>query len=66
MSRWERAAARLHVGRGRPTTTRSTRTRTDVRVGRLVPSAELLIAIGIVLVFFGGFAAFIAALALTR
>ena len=36
------------------------------RFGRLVPSAEMVICLGIVLVFVGGFAAFIAALALTR
>lgn len=36
------------------------------RIGRLVPSSELLIAIAVVLVFVGGFAAFIAYLALTR
>ncbi len=36
------------------------------RLNRLLPSYELLIAIGIVLVFVGGYAAFIAFLALTR
>ena len=36
------------------------------RVNRLLPSYELLIAIGIVLVFVGGYAAFLAFLALTR
>ena len=36
------------------------------RFGRLVPSAEILICAGIVLFFFGSFAAFIALLAMTR
>jgi E3 ubiquitin-protein ligase DOA10 len=36
------------------------------RIGRLLPTSELLVAGTIVLVFVGGFAAFIAALALTR
>ena len=40
----------------------------DDRVGvnRLLPSAELLVAVGIVAVFVGGFAGFIALLVLTR
>lgn len=65
MSRWERASARLtwdevsnHY--------EEYEDENHVRPGRLVPSAELLICCGIVLVFFGGFAAFIAFLALTR
>jgi hypothetical protein len=37
-----------------------------LRLNRLLPSYELLVAIGIVLVFVGGYAAFIAFLALTR
>ena len=36
------------------------------RFGRLLPSCELLVAVGIVLVFVAGYAAFIAFLALTR
>jgi hypothetical protein len=36
------------------------------RFGRLLPSYELLVAVGIALVFVGGYAAFIAFLALTR
>ena len=36
------------------------------RFGRLVPSHDLLVATAIVLVFVGGYAAFIAFLALTR
>ena len=40
----------------------------DDRVGvnRLLPSTELMVAVGIVAVFVGGFAGFIALLALTR
>lgn len=37
-----------------------------VRLNRLVPSAELLIAVAIVVVVVGGYAGFIAYLALTR
>jgi hypothetical protein len=40
--------------------------RDRVRPGRLVPSFELLVAALVVLVFVGGFAALILALALTR
>lgn len=40
--------------------------RSRVRLGHLLPSSELLIAGAIVLVFLGGFAGFIAFLALTR
>lgn len=65
MSRWERASARLtwdevanHY--------EEYEDENHLRFGRLVPSAEMVICIVIVLVFFGGFAAFIAALALTR
>ena len=36
------------------------------RLGRLLPSHELLVAAAIALVFIGGYAAFIAFLALTR
>jgi hypothetical protein len=36
------------------------------RIHRLLPSFEIMVAIGIVLFFFGGYAAFIACLALTR
>ncbi len=36
------------------------------RFGKLVPSHEILVATAIVLVFFGGYAGFIAFLALTR
>lgn len=65
MSRWERASARL-------TWDESSNHYEDhedqdrLRLGRLLPSSELLIALVIVLVFFGGYAAFIAWLALTR
>ncbi|PKH42799.1 hypothetical protein SAMN05192575_10378 [Nocardioides alpinus] len=65
MSRWERASARLtwdevanHY--------EEYEDENHFRIGRLVPSTELLISIGIVLFFFGSFAAFIAVLALTR
>ena len=65
MSRWERSAAWLswsdshnhyeeYVDDDRH------------RFGRLVPSHDLLVATAIVLVFVGGYAAFIAVLALTR
>ena len=65
MSRWERSAAWLswsdshnhyeeYVDDDRH------------RFGRLVPSHDLLVATAIVLVFVGGYAAFIAFLALTR
>lgn len=37
-----------------------------LRINRLLPSAELLVAVGVVVVFVGGFAGFIAYLALTR
>ena len=65
MSRWERAAARLtwdEVANHYEDYEDENR----FRVGRLLPSSELVIACAIVLVFFGGFAAFIAFLALTR
>lgn len=65
MSRWERASARLtwdevanHYEEYEDDN--------HIRLGRLVPSAEILICTAIVVVFVGGFAAFIAALALTR
>ena len=65
MSRWERASARLtwdevanHY--------EDYEDQDHVRFARLVPSVEILICVGIVLFFFGGFAAFIAALAFTR
>ena len=65
MSRWERASARLtwdevanHY--------EEYEDENHFRFDRLVPSAEMLICLGIVLFFFGGFAAFIAVLALTR
>ena len=65
MSRWERASARLtwdevsnHY--------EEYEDENHVRFGRLLPSSELLICFGIVLFFFGGFATFIAILALTR
>ena len=38
----------------------------EVRIGRVLPSAELLVAVAIVLVFVGGYAGFIVVLALTR
>ncbi|WP_322921584.1 hypothetical protein [Nocardioides renjunii] len=65
MSRWERAAARL-------TWDESGNHYEDhadddhVPLFRLVPSAELLVAVACVLVLVGGFAALIAYLALTR
>ena len=65
MSRWERTAARLSWD----DSSNHYEEYEDVnrlRFDRLVPSVELLVAGAIVLVFVGGFAAFIAALALTR
>ena len=65
MGRWERAAARLtwdEAGNHYEEYADDDR----VSVNRLLPSAELLVAVGIVAVFVGGFAGFIALLALTR
>lgn len=64
MSRLERSAA-CCCGATRPTL-RGVRRRDRVGVNRLLPSAELLVAVAIVAVFVGGFAGFIALLALTR
>ena len=65
MGRWERAAARLtwdEAGNHYEEYADDDRH----RFGRLVPSHDLLVATAIVLVFVGGYAAFIAFLALTR
>ena len=65
MSRWERSAAFLSWSDSH---NHYEEYADDDRVGvnRLLPSAELLVAVGIVAVFVGGFAGFIALLALTR
>ena len=65
MSRWERSAARQSWDDA-SNHYEEYEDENRFRVGRLLPSYELLVAIGIVLVFVGGYAAFIAFLALTR
>jgi hypothetical protein len=65
MSRWERASARLTWDE---VSNHYEEYEDDnhFRFGRLVPSAEILICMAIVLFFFGSFAAFIVVLAVTR
>lgn len=65
MSRWERTSAWLTWSDSH---NHYEEYADDNRFGinRLVPSTELLFAAAIVVVFFGGYAAFIAYLALTR
>ena len=65
MSRWERSAAFLNW---RDSHNHYEEYADENRVGlhRLLPSYELLIAVAIVLVVFGGYAAFIVFLARTR
>lgn len=65
MTRWERSAAWLNW-RDSHNHYEEYADENRVRLNRLLPSYELLVAIGIVLVFVGGYAAFIACLALTR
>ena len=65
MSRWERSAARQSWDDA-SNHYEEYEDENRLRAGRLLPSYDILIAIAIVLVFVGGFAAFIAALALTR
>ena len=65
MSRWERSAARQSWDDA-ANHYEEYEDENRLRPGRLLPSHETLIAVAIVLVFVGGFAAFIAALALTR
>ncbi|RYB89674.1 hypothetical protein EUA06_13790 [Nocardioides glacieisoli] len=65
MSRWERSAARQSWDDA-SNHYEEYADENRFRVGRLLPSYELLVAIAIVLVFVGGYAAFIAFLALTR
>ena len=65
MGRWERAAARLtwdEAGNHYEEYEDENR----LRFGRLLPSHEILVSAAIVLVFLGGYAGFIAYLALTR
>ena len=65
MGRWERAAARLtwdEAGNHYEEYADDDR----VRLNRLLPSAEVMLALACVLVFVGAFAGFIAYLALTR
>ena len=65
MSRWERSAARQSWDDA-SNHYEEYADENRFRFGRLLPSLELLVAIGIALVFVGGYAAFIAFLALTR
>ena len=65
MSRWERASARLTWDES-ANHYEDYEDRNRFRLGWLRPTSELLVAGAIVLVFFGGYAAFIAYLALTR
>ena len=65
MSRWERSAARQSWDDA-SNHYEEYEDQNRFRLGRLLPSYELLLAAAIVLVFVGGFAAFIAVLALTR
>ena len=65
MSRWERSAARQSWDDA-SNHYEEYADENRFRFGRLLPSYELLVAIAIVFVFVGGFAAFIAFLALTR
>ena len=65
MSRWERSAAWLNW-RDSHNHYEEYADDNRFRFGRLLPSYELVIAIGIALVFVGGYAVFIAFLALTR
>ncbi|RYC14632.1 hypothetical protein [Nocardioides zhouii] len=65
MSRWERSAARQSWDDA-SNHYEEYEDENRLRVGRLLPSYDILLAALIVLVFVGGFAAFIAVLALTR
>ena len=65
MSRWERSAAFLNWSDSH-NHYEEYADENRFRFGRLLPSYELVVAIAIVLVFVGGYAAFIAFLALTR
>ena len=65
MSRWERSAARQSWDDA-SNHYEEYEDENRLRPGRLLPSYELMLAALIVLVFVGGFAAFIAVLALTR
>jgi hypothetical protein len=65
MSRWERASARLtwdEAGNHYEEHADDNR----IRVNRLLPSAELLLALACVLVFVGAYVGLIAYLAMTR
>lgn len=65
MSRWERSAAWLNWSDSH-NHYEEYADDDHVRFGRLVPSTDVLVAVGIVLFVFGSYAAFIAVLALTR
>lgn len=65
MTRWERSAAWLNWSDSH-NHYEEYADDNRARVGRLLPSTEVLVAVGIVLFVFGGYAAFIAMLALTR
>ena len=65
MTRWERSAAWLNW-RDSHNHYEEYADDNHFGFGRLVPSTEVLICIGIVLFVFGSYAAFIAVLALTR